>query len=140
MIEKFQAFLDENRIRRFKAHEVLYRGASDERLRLNTDPPEQLWPNILPALRALDALRDEMGAPVTLVSIYRSPAYNRAIGGERNSYHMRFMACDFRCAKGTPREWCDVLRRYRQQGLFSGGVGTYPTFVHVDGRGYPANW
>ena len=136
----FQALLDKERIRSFTAAEVFFRGGSDERLRINSEPPRDLWPKIIPTLRVLDALRTKLGCPIKLISIYRNVAYNRAIGGEPRSYHTRFQACDFHATRGTPRQWRDALRTMRAAGVFSGGLGLYPTFVHVDTRGYPANW
>lgn len=42
----------------------------------------------------LDPLRECWGRPVTVNSGYRGPALNRAVGGARNSHHLRGMAAD----------------------------------------------
>ena len=34
----------------------------------------------------------------------------------------------------------DVLQQMRSSGLFSGGIGKYTSFVHVDTRGHNADW
>lgn len=136
----FAQWYDLQGIKDFSAAEVLYRGGSDERLHLNTDPPRELWARILPTLRVLSRLRAELGVPISLTSIYRSPAYNSAIGGASQSFHKEFRACDFQTPKGTPKQWAEALHRMRAAGVFSGGIGIYPTFVHVDTRGYNADF
>lgn len=138
--DEFQKLIDCEGIRYFDAKEVFFRGGSNARLQTNTDPPRELWPNIIPTLRVLDALRVTLGVPIELTSIYRSPAYNRNIGGEKASFHMRFQACDFKAMTGKPKEWAAELLDMRRQGVFKGGVGIYPTFIHVDTRGYNASW
>ncbi len=137
---KFQALLTKEGIRHFTAAEVFFRGASNARLQINTDPPEEMWPKIIPTLKVLDKLRDHLAYPIKLLSIYRAPAYNRAIGGETHSYHMKFQACDFHCDCNDPKVWSDALRDMRARGEFLGGIGQYGSFVHVDTRGYNASW
>jgi hypothetical protein len=138
--DEFQRFLYDHGIRYFSAREVFFRGASDERLNLNTDPPRDLWPNIIPTLKVLDTLREKMGKPIRILSCYRAPAYNRRIGGEKASYHMRFQACDIQMEDTPAARVHAVLSEMRKAGAFKGGLGRYPTFVHVDTRGYNASW
>ena len=95
------------------------------------------WPEVVdPALYALlEEIRAEFGAPICVNSGYRSPEHNKAVGGAPNSYHVKGQAADIR------------PRRHRDKGRFNyelgrlkviankkalGGVGFYPTFVHVD--------
>lgn len=126
----------------FSAEEFLVKGASNSHLRLNTDPPEELWPNIVPTARVLQELRDRIGKPIILHSVYRSPAYNRAIGGAGQSVHMSFGAADFHVVdpNSGPADWAATLRAMRSAGLFKGGIGAYETFVHVDTRGTNADF
>lgn len=124
----------------FSASEFLYKGATHEANGLNTDPPVPLWPNMVPLARVLEQLRGEVGAPVRLLSIFRSPAYNSAVGGASGSQHLQFKAADFVALTGTPANWAEHLRGMRSSGVFSGGIGTYRTFVHVDVRGTDADW
>jgi uncharacterized protein YcbK (DUF882 family) len=49
-------------------------------------------------------------------------------------------ALDVRCATGTPAQWAEFLRGKRREGLFTGGIGTYGAFVHVDTRGANRDW
>lgn len=106
----------------------------------NSPPPVALWENIVPTLRVVDSLRAYFKKPVVLLSSYRSPAYNRAVGGETKSFHMQFQALDIAVAGVAPSEVFKVLRSWRAAGKFSGGLGLYETFVHLDTRGYDATW
>jgi zinc D-Ala-D-Ala carboxypeptidase len=45
----------------------------------------------------MQKVRDLLGHPVVISSGYRCPALNRAVGGARNSDHMRGLAADFTC-------------------------------------------
>jgi len=141
--QEFQSFFAErlSDISHFKWHELLVKGASNRTNGLNTDPPRELWTNIAPTVRVLEKLRQEIGKPVVLTSVYRSPSYNASVGGARRSQHKEFCAIDFKVVgAGGPSDWARILRRYRDNGVFRGGVGLYNTFVHVDTRGYNANW
>lgn len=86
--------------------------------------------------RIVQRARDHFGKPALVVSGYRSPPYNRKIGGARNSRHMRGEAIDFRI-KGVPAAkvsaW--ILAEYRAGRMPElGGLGQYPRFTHVDIR------
>ena len=128
-------------VKSFIAAEFLVKGGSNATNHLNTDPPPALWPNVIPLAKLLQKFRDRIGAPVRLTSVYRSPAYNRAIGGATNSLHMQFRAADLTVVgMGTPADWAATLREMRDAGEFVGGIGTYNTFVHVDVRGTVSDW
>ena len=105
----------------------------------NDIPPVERWHNILPVLRVAERLREQFG-PVTVHSAYRSRLYNLAVGGVGDSRHAQNDALDLSCAAGTPAEWATFLRGLRDAKVFTGGIGTYATFVHVDTRGTVANW
>lgn len=107
----------------------------------NSLPPREAWRNIAPALRVADELRQQLGSRLTtILSAYRSPAYNAACpGAATQSFHMRNMALDlaFDCA---PAEVAKAAEALRNKGFFCGGIGRYPTFTHIDTRGYNADW
>jgi len=130
--------LDKAGVKHFTAEELFFRGASDATICLNTDPPQSLWKNIIPTVVAADEAREKLGKPIRILSAYRSPAYNRRIGGAKASQHMRFCALDL----GTeqPAKLYKILLEMRRDGKFKGGLGLYRTFVHVDTRGVNANW
>jgi len=85
----------------------------------------------------LQPLRDAVGKPITIMSGYRSPAYNRKIGGARHSQHMLGTAADIKIKGMTPKQVADKIEL-----LFApGGLGRYPSFTHVDIRqGRKARW
>jgi lysozyme len=136
--QKFQRVLDRWGVRHFAAKEFFYRGASDEKLNLNTDPPAELWPNMERTAKVLDEARKRLGASIRITSAYRSPAYNKRIGGVSNSTHVRFNATDL--VTDSPAKLYLVLLDLRREGLFKGGLGLYRSFVHVDTRGVNATW
>jgi hypothetical protein len=80
------------------------------------------------------------GKALPVLSWYRTPSYNRAIGGASASKHMEAIATDF------SRELIDSIGRslfFRTADLVfaNGGVGTYPSGSgHLDSRGYRARW
>lgn len=145
------AFIDRIGLKHFKGREI-----ADYSLRWRGDvknslPPESLWLNIIPTLIVADALRANLGVPLTITSAYRSAAYNAAVGGETRSYHMLFMALDLIPGVNvTPAQLATAARRLRGKTFKSpgtndsfvwhGGIGRYPSFVHIDCRGYDANW
>lgn len=84
----------------------------------------------------LERLRDELGGrPITVVSGYRSQAYNASIGGVRYSQHTQGRAADIVVDGLAPRNVYDTLLQLRREGKIKvGGLGLYSSFVHVDVR------
>jgi lysozyme len=142
----FASYIQSLGLKNFKPYEFLVMGHQHANPQspaygLNKKPPQTLWPKIGPTARILDRARELLGAPIVTLSVYRSPAYNVKIGGAKNSEHMKFTAIDFMVkANSGPAEWAGVLRQMRQSGLFKGGIGVYPSFVHVDTRGVNRDW
>ena len=134
---EFQSLLDEAGVKHFTADEVFYRGARDAKLKLNQNPPRNVWPQLVAVTAVADEARRRLGKPLRINSAYRSPAYNRAISGARMSQHTRGAALDL---SGSPAALHKVLTQMRSEGLFRGGIGRYRTFVHVDVRGKNADW
>jgi len=107
----------------------------------NSAPHRSLWPNIVPTLRIVDELRAHLGKPIVILSSYRSPAYNAAINGAASkSYHMQFMALDIAVSGHRPAEVFRLLQSWRTAKRFTGGLGLYDTFVHIDTRPTNATW
>ena len=98
----------------------------------------------VPALRSLcvnylEPMRAAFG-PCHVMSGYRHADYNRRIGGARYSQHIyelgpESVAVDVIFRLGTPRDWHRMADQLRV-----GGLGLYPTFVHLDNRGGRARW
>ena len=88
-------------------------------------------------IEAFQALRDFIGRPMIVNSGYRSPLYNRKVGGSPKSQHVLGRAIDFRI-NGMAIE--DVYQAIRKSGLLGTkikGLGLYNTFVHIDVRENP---
>lgn len=86
-------------------------------------------------LTILEAVRAHFGAPVTVNSGNRCPAYNAKVGGAQNSQHKLSRAADITVKGVSPREVHDWL-----DGWHKGGLGAYATFTHVDSRKERARW
>jgi len=79
----------------------------------------------------LQKLRDRFGRPVYVVSGYRCPAYNRAVGGAFRSYHVRGKAADIKIPDVPLERICTNAREVG----FKGIKAYYQLgFVHLDLR------
>ena len=136
--QQFQKLLTSWGIKNFTAAEFFYRGASDTKLQLNTDPPAALWPNMERTAKVLQEARNRLGKAIRITSAYRDAAYNRKIGGVANSTHVKFNALDLVTDK--PAALYLLLLDLRREGAFKGGLGLYRSFVHLDSRGHNATW
>ncbi|MBQ9882412.1 MAG: DUF882 domain-containing protein [Synergistes sp.] len=80
-------------------------------------------------LAALQRLRKTLSRPVIITSGYRCAAHNKAVGGVKNSLHMKGLAADI-AADGAVM---DHLRELAHDAGFS-RVITYParSFAHLE--------
>jgi len=94
------------------------------------------------ALDRLQALREDVGRPMTVLSAYRSPEHNAAIGGGKRSQHLIGKAFDIAMSNQDPAEFLAAA----QSAGFT-GFGFYPKrhFMHIDtgrartwGKPFPA--
>ena len=108
--------------------------------KLNDIPPEEKWNNIVNTIKVVDDLREDLNIPIRINSAYRSPDYNSCIKGRPRSLHLRFNALDIAFVGISSIEGCKELLSRRKAGVFSGGLGIYKTFVHIDTRGRDAEW
>ena len=100
-------------------------------------PLEWVEERLRPLCETLEAIRFELGGKtVKILSGYRSPGYNRVIGGKLSSQHVAGRAADFVVGGVTQKEVHDaVLKIYRAGFLpWLGGLGEYPRFTHIDVR------
>lgn len=100
----------------FSPEEIAYRG--DAAIRINEA-----------ALDKLQALRDRLGAPLVVNSAYRSPEYNRQVGGAKHSMHLQGAAFDISMANHDPESFEAATRV-----IGFTGFGFYPrqNFIHID--------
>ena len=114
---------------------------SEFRCRDGSDVPEDLMDNVRLLAKNLQVLRDHVGKPIRVISGYRSPTYNKKIGGARKSQHMVAKAADIKISGMSPSEVKAVIVQLIKEGkMDSGGIGLYTTFTHYDVRGRNARW
>lgn len=116
--------------------------------------PERLILNIIPTIRVLQELRNKFNKPIIINSTYRSPSYNKLVGGSKDSLHLEFNAIDFTVSeKGDLKQLFLQLHIWDKEFHFkflpkagSMGIGFYENrFIHLDTRGTlkrvsPARW
>ena len=89
-------------------------------------------------------ISEKLGKKLSILSGYRSPAYNRSVGGATNSYHMSGMALDVaRSSFGADFESGEkFIKAASEEGAM--GIGTYSgggnDFIHIDVRDYRSQW
>lgn len=107
----------------------------------NSLPPKNQWKGMAATLRVADKMVVKMNAPLReITSAYRSPRYNRAVGGKSRSFHMQNIALDLKFRGVSAYHVNYVAKQLRSQGVFKGGVGRYPSFTHIDTRGSNVSW
>lgn len=98
--------------------------------------PEHLRHNVRMLAGTLEALRLHFREPIVINSAYRTPAYNKSVGGAVNSYHLQAKAVDIRVKNVSPAVVHDTIANLMLLKLVPpGAVILYPTFVHYDQRG-----
>ena len=106
-----------------------------------TDVPEELMENVEKLAKNLQVLRDYIQKPITIISGYRTPEYNKKCGGVKRSQHLLAKAADIIVKDMTSLEVRDTIIQLIKEGKMDpGGVGIYPTFTHYDVRGRNARW
>ena len=97
---------------------------------VNVAPPEIVDALILTADR-MEKVRALLGDnPITVLSGYRSPAVNKAVGGSKTSAHMTGHAVDFICPRfGTPAQVAAHLAKHLTG--FDQIIEEFGEWVHV---------
>lgn len=99
--------------------------------------PDQIHvSNIFTLCHRLQVIRDVLNVPISITSGYRTPEHNAspAVGGSKHSYHVQGMAADIKLGGMAPSDFRSWARNW------SGGMGAYSTFTHLDTRPYKARW
>ena len=100
---------------------------------------------LLEEIRAWCKLHVTNDARIIITSGYRTEKYNERVGGEKHSFHKRGMAADFKVigfgnAPIDPYVIYHAINDGKVTDDFKGGLGLYPSWVHVDVRGNTARW
>jgi len=136
---EYRAFIQTLGLMYFSAEELIRPHRNVRYGVQNTIPPKELWESLVPTLRVADTLRARLNVRVTVLSAYRSFDYNSAIGGASRSQHMRNRALDLRFDCSSDEAYAMAVA-LRQEGGFKGGIGWYPSFIHIDTRGQNVEW
>ena len=134
LLSTLHSLLAINGVIYFQPEELLELGEHHRRgQEQNELPPDQLLPNLAKVALIADTLRAHCGYALTVISAYRTPDYNAAIGGDPNSFHMRGSALDLSpVAAGRALDLGKKAKAlWNSQGQ-RWGLGVYSTFVHVD--------
>jgi uncharacterized protein YcbK (DUF882 family) len=101
-------------------------------------------------IKLVQAIRNEIGQPLTINSGYRTPGRNKEVGGAKNSRHLYGDAVDIRTwdTNYTPDEFAELVMKVADEIEIEKenlGIGYYNGRVHVDVRGLngevsPAIW
>ncbi len=112
---------------------------SELRCHDGSEVPEKYVANALAICQRAEVLRAVVG-PLIVVSGYRTPSYNKRIGGAARSQHMTASALDLVSREVTAAALRgEYLLLIKQGEVPDGGVGTYPNFLHID-IGKPRRW
>src|SRR5690606_22379330 len=89
--------------------------------------------NVRRLARNLQVLRDELKAPITINSGYRSPAHNKKVGGATASTHLTGEGADIVVKGFSPAEVYNTIERLQDEGkMEQGGLHAYATFTQYD--------
>lgn len=143
-LDKAEQWLKDNKIYHFDVGEVFFLGKANSSSThraygLNHLPPKELWGNMEATIYLAEIVRQKLGR-IKIISAYRSPDYNKKIGGKAKSSHLNFNALDLVALDTSQSKLYELLISYRNEGMFKGGLGKYNSFIHLDTRGYNATW
>lgn len=106
-----------------------------------TQVPARYLENVKTLAMQLQVLRDYIGEPIRLNSGYRTPSWNKKIGGAPRSQHLLGKAADISVETYTPKQLAAVVEQLiTEEKLYFGGLGIYPGWIHVDIRKNKARW
>lgn len=106
-----------------------------------TPVPERYMKNVKELAKNLQVLRDYIKEPIHINSAYRTPSYNRKVGGAPQSQHLTASASDITAKNFSPRQIKAIIEKLIKAGkMKNGGIGLYMGFVHYDVRDNPARW
>lgn len=104
-----------------------------------TRVPKKYKNNLIKLATNLQVIRDDLSAPITISSGYRTESHNKQERGGKYSQHLYAKAGDLHQSKETPLE---LYKRIEclifNNKIHNGGLFLYNWGVHYDVRGKPA--
>ena len=91
---------------------------------------DKLW-------RLAQAIRSHFGQPTYINSAYRTPVYNKKVGGSAYSQHLYGKAMDIVVEGVPPSMVADYAETLMPN---TGGIGRYKDFTHIDDRTVKSRW
>lgn len=85
----------------------------------------------------LQNVREHFGKPVNINSAYRTPTYNKKVGGSTYSQHQYGTAADIKINGVSPKDVAAYVETLLPN---TGGIGIYSNFTHVDVRDEKSRW
>jgi uncharacterized protein YcbK (DUF882 family) len=102
--------------------------------------PECYYENAKAICARADKLREKVGHPLVVTSGYRTPAYNKKVGGAAKSQHVTASALDLKCHEVPAKELARIWEELVAAGeVPDGGLGVYRSWIHID-IGKPRRW
>jgi hypothetical protein len=141
LLVDYTKYLKSLKLQRIAPEQVIAAHAKQRGQVWNRLPPKQWWTRMGYTVRVIDRIAVYMNMPVEeVVSAYRCPIYNAQCEGAKvGSWHQANVAVDVKFPVSAHTVTA-TTRNLRDRGLFKGGVGSYPTFTHIDTRGTNINW
>jgi len=104
-------------------------------------PATWIESRLRPLCEALEIIRAATGKPMTIFSGYRTPEWNKKVGGASRSKHMDGIACDIKLEGMGIKKLYEFIDRLQRANIIPrGGLGLYNSFVHYDTRGHISRW
>jgi len=91
-------------------------------------------------MNRIEKIREAVGFRLVINSGHRCVRHNREVGGQPNSWHLRF-AADVRPEDPENlTDFCNAILLMNYDHKLFNGVGWYWSFVHLDCRPNPFTW
>lgn len=110
--------------------EEFTRSKTAEKLGIKNCPNKSAIMNLEYTAKQLEKIRDYIKKPIIITSGFRSPKLNKAVGGVKNSYHLKGRAADIQSENTTKLYTiCKTLNtigiiKYKE-------LIQYETFIHI---------
>lgn len=96
-------------------------------------PESWIITRLMPLVADLEIIRTKLEQPIIITSGYRTPAYNKHVGGVLFSQHTQGRAVDIKVKNYTSMDlYLQITELIHQKKIKDGGLGLYDGWVHLD--------